>query len=279
MKAAPRKTRQKKRSPERGFKVFSILVLIFIGGLLIWLVGRRVLDEGRRYDLETSFTVYSSFGIPIPDGYSIHGIDVSRYQQRVNWTLVRQMRDSNLHIRFAFIKATEGASLTDRQFGRNWRNSRRAGISRGAYHYFLPGVSGRTQALHFIREVELQPGDLPPVLDVEARGGDGEKEFLKEVETWLALVEIHYRVKPILYTNASFYESWLGRRFADYPLWVAHYQEPVKPRVNRSWLFWQHSESGRVNGIEGPVDFNVFQGDETSFSSLLYKGNNLPSIR
>ena len=76
-------------------------------------------------------------------------------------------------------------------------------------------------------------------------------------------------MKPIIYTNAHFYERNLAGRFDEYPLWVAHYLVKDKPRINRKWHFWQHSETGRVNGINARVDFNVFNGDSTDFRELL----------
>jgi lysozyme len=95
-------------------------------------------------------------------------------------------------------------------------------------------------------------------------------ELLRQrVSEWLILVERKYKVKPIIYTNIDFYNRYLKGFFDDYPLWVAHYLQPHKPRIKRDWIFWQHSESGRVNGISAKVDFNVFNGDSTEFRSLL----------
>ena len=83
------------------------------------------------------------------------------------------------------------------------------------------------------------------------------------------VLEKHYKVKPILYSYVDFYENNLGKKFNDYPLWIAHYFEKDKPRISRDWHFWQHSENGRVNGITTKVDFNVFKGDSTAFKQLL----------
>jgi lysozyme len=91
----------------------------------------------------------------------------------------------------------------------------------------------------------------------------------KEVRDWLTIVEDHYKVKPIIYTYVNFYGRFLAGEFDDYPLWAAHYMEKEKPRIKRPWLFWQHSEVGRVNGIVSRVDFNVFNGDSTEFKSIL----------
>jgi lysozyme len=215
------------------------------------------------------FVKYPAFGISIPENYSIHGIDVSRYQQTIAWDAVREMKVKKIRLGFAFIKATEGIGNVDPQFHRNWRKSKQSGVIRGAYHFFLASKDGRSQAEHFIRTVELQPGDLPPVVDIELTNGTPTVALKKELKEWLAVVEEYYKVKPIIYTNVDFYSRHLDKEFDSYPLWAAHYYQYNEPRIRRSWSFWQHSEEGRVNGIYSKVDFNVFNGDSTEFRSLL----------
>lgn len=220
---------------------------------------------------KAKFIHYPAFGIPLPRNYIIHGIDVSRYQEHIAWEEVQAMQVSNIRIGFVFIKATEGIGNTDKQFHRNWRRSKRAGMVRGAYHFFLATKDGRMQAEHFIKTVELDAGDLPPVLDVEQAYGMPATRIKEEVKKWLNTVEEYYGQKPLIYTNIDFYERYLGTDFDNYPLWIAHYFEPNQPRISRDWVFWQHSEEGRVNGISSRVDFNVFNGDSAAFRKLLRK--------
>jgi lysozyme len=217
------------------------------------------------------FVRYPEFGIAMPVEYPIHGIDVSRYQQMIAWDAVKAMQVKNIKLGFAFIKATEGIGNTDPQFYRNWKKSKDAGIIRGAYHFFLTTKDARMQAENFIKAVDLKPGDLPPVLDVEQTNGMSKDLIKKELKTWLEIVENNYHVKPIIYTFIDFYKQNLGDDFDDYPLWVAHYYQPRQPRIKRDWVFWQHNDNGRVNGILSPVDFNVYSGDSISFQQLLIK--------
>ena len=218
---------------------------------------------------QLDFVKYAEFGIEIPSAYEIHGIDVSKYQQNISWEMVRDMQVHDIRIGFAFMKATEGINNTDAYFKRNWRRSRNAGIVRGAYHFFIASKDGKLQAKNFIKRVKLESGDLPPVLDVEQSNGASANRIRAEVKSWLDVVEEYYTVRPIIYTNVDFYERYLKGYFDDYPLWVAHYLQPHKPRISRDWSFWQHSEQGRVNGIVSKVDFNVFNGDSTDFRKLL----------
>lgn len=234
--------------------IFSVSVIIFSE----WLNRRKI-----------KHTRYPEFGIIIPGGYEIHGIDVSKYQSVIAWEEVKAMNVKNIRLGFAFIKATEGIGNTDPRFKRNWKKSKEAGIYRGAYHFFIASKDGRMQAENFIDKVELVSGDLPPVLDIEQLNGTTTAQLKTEVKKWLSIVENHYGVKPIIYTNVDFYNRNLGSEFDEYPLWVAHYYQPEQPRINRGWIFWQHSDEGRVNGISSPVDFNVFSGDSSDLIALL----------
>lgn len=214
---------------------------------------------------------YTEFGIDIPGSFQIHGIDVSKYQQNVQWKAVKEMKVNDVQLGFAFIKATQGTDKTDPVYTLNWTQAKEAAIARGAYHFYDPKQNGKVQAKHFIKTVQLESGDLPPVLDIEVVKGVSTKKLKKELKVWLKEVEDHYKIKPVIYTNAAFYDKYLGSDFDSYPLWVAHYKEPVQPRVGRKWEFWQHSDKGRVNGIAAAVDFNVFNGDSTAFKALLLK--------
>lgn len=237
--------------------IASIALMLFMWTYEWWL--------SRKAD----YVRYDEFGIDIPTDYSVHGIDVSRYQRLIDWTSVKAMMVEDVKISFAFIKATEGNVNEDKYFSRNWKNAKLAEVTRGAYHFFIASKSGKTQAENFISTVDLEPGDLPPVLDVEQAYGVPREKLKQRVKEWLQTVEHFYGVKPIIYTNVDFYKQYLQDEFDDYPLWVAHYINKGKPRIYRDWHFWQYSETGRVNGILSKVDFNVFNGDSTEFRKLL----------
>jgi lysozyme len=179
------------------------------------------------------------------------------------------MESGGKKIGFVFVKATEGVTNVDRQYRRNWQALEKTELPRGAYHFFLANRDPGAQARNFIGLVKLKAGDLPPVLDVEEAMGLNSSQIRERVLSWLRLVEQHYGVRPILYTNIDFYQKHLAGALDRYPLWIAHYLHPNKPRIRRDWLFWQHSERGRVNGIRTRVDFNVFNGDSSDFSRLL----------
>lgn len=238
--------------------LFVLTLMIFCYFLFDWWQEKR-----------SGFARYPGFGILVPSGFDIHGIDVSHHQGYVKWESVKEMREKSVKLGFTFIKATEGYSLKDPHFKRNWRKAREVGIPRGAYHFFLPHKSGAGQAEHFISHVRLEKGDLPPVLDIEETYGVPHADLRKRLKEWLSAVEKRYGCRPIIYTNADFYKRVLGSDFDEYPLWVAHYLKRDKPRIGRSWAFWQYSETGNVNGILSRVDFNVFNGDSADFRKML----------
>ena len=243
--------------------IFFTIVVLAIFSIIIYLTKERFTQPG--------FVLFKEFGIYIPINYTIHGIDVSRHQQAISWKDVKQMKVNNVAIGFAFIKATEGIDMVDSQYRNNMTNAKEAGIPRGAYHFFIGSKSGKLQAAHFVETVYLKKGDLPPVLDVEQANGASVFDVQQRVADWLLLAEKRYKVKPIIYSNIDFYNTYLAGRFDDYPLWIAHYLEKNKPRIQRSWSFWQHNESGHVNGVRTNVDFNVFNGDSTAFKNILIK--------
>ena len=249
----------------RGFgnKIFYTVIIL----VCFSIVGYYFKDRFNK----PNFILYKEFGIYIPVNYQIHGIDVSKHQQLISWTDVKQMKINNVAVGFAFIKATEGTDLVDEAYRNNMRNSLAAGVPRGAYHFFTGSKSGKLQAAHFVENVYLKKGDLPTVLDVEQANGASVTQLQERVADWLKLVEKRYKVKPIIYSNIHFYNTFLAGRFDNYPLWVAHYLEKNKPRIVRNWSFWQRNETGHINGITTNVDFNVFNGDSTAFKNMLIK--------
>ena len=214
---------------------------------------------------------YQGFGITMPGNYAIHGIDVSHYQSGINWQDVKQMEFNHIKIGFALLKATESDDKVDINYINNWYEAKQMDIPVGAYHFFVAGTNGKAQAQNYLDIVSLQANDLPPVLDVEDASEATAKELIPEIQDWLDTVEKTYHAKPIIYTNSDFYESYLKGKFEDYPLWIANYNNDSIPDISRNWIIWQHSQKGHVNGIEGYVDFNVFNGDSSAFRNLLIK--------
>lgn len=277
--------KKKRRPPVKGKKIKQLSPTIkwLIGGLVLIVLSPfyygYVLKFGsaswnwiKSVGDDPNYPMYSGYDIRIPQKFTIHGIDVSYYQDKIDWQKVKAMSDNGVEINFAFIKATEGVARVDPYFSRNWREAPKSGLVCGAYHFFKPRLSGTAQAKFFLQVVNIEKGDLPPVIDVEELNGVSPAKMRHELTGFVKHIERKTKVKPIIYTGLSFYNDYLKGYFDDYPLWIAHY---YKSKLNLSekteWHFWQHSDKGKVNGIIHVVDFNVFNGTHADFDRLLVK--------
>ena len=196
-----------------------------------------------------------------PEGYEIHGIDISHYQGEIDWEQLKNAMIEGCPVRFVIIKSTEGASRLDDHFRENFNQVRDYGFIRGVYHFWSNKSSAREQAYYFLDKVHLTEGDLPPVLDIEHKPADKSvDDFQRDVLTWLHIVEDKYHAKPINYTYYKFKEKYLSAPvFDDYPYWIAHYYVD-KVQYQGKWKFWQHTDAGKLPGIKGYVDFNIYNG-------------------
>jgi lysozyme len=197
-------------------------------------------------------------GCPLGGRSTTAGVDVSYYQGDIAWPRVYRAG-----VRFAFIRAYDGIDVFDSKFLANWSGARDAKVLRGAYQFFRPELSAADQADLMIKLLRTHGmGELPPVLDVETTGGLSLDAVAHQARLWVERVRSELKVEPIVYTN---YGMWRWRGAAELgsqPLWLAHYtaQCPSVPSPWRRWAFWQYTDAGRVPGITGPVDLDVFDG-------------------
>lgn len=197
----------------------------------------------------------------------IFGIDISQYQGDISWDEVLTINEE-FPVDFIYIRATMGEKAKDSKFKSNWKAVKKRNKLRGAYHYFRPNENSVKQANNFINTVDLEPGDLPPVLDIEEMPRNQSMDSLKTgLKRWLVQVEKHYKIKPVLYSGDKYFADFLEKEFADYTLWIANYNFWVE-KPKKHWNFWQFSEKGTVKGIRGPVDLNLFSGDIEDLEKL-----------
>lgn len=210
-----------------------------------------------------------------PEGFEIHGIDISHYQGKIDWEQLKNAMIKGCPVRFVIIKSTEGSSRLDENFRENFNQARDFGFIRGVYHFWSNKSTAREQAYYFLDQVHLTDGDLPPVLDIEHKPVDKSVEdFQRDVLTWLHIVEDKYHVKPIIYTYYKFKEQYLSAPvFEDYPYWIAHYYVD-KVQYKGKWKFWQHTDVGKLPGIKGYVDFNIYNGSYYELKQLCIGSNN-----
>lgn len=223
------------------------------------------------FGLVLAFLFYSGviwFNNPSSKDYPVRGIDVSNYQGTIEWSTIAEQE-----VDFAFIKATEGSSFTDKQFSDNWKTALDTEILVGAYHFFSFDSSGEEQAANFINTVPRLEGTLSPVVDIEFYN-DKEKTppnydaVYAELTAMLDVLKDYYGVKPIIYTTQKVYALYISKDFQEYPLWIRNVINSPSLE-NREWLFWQYSDHGNLEGYDGEekfIDLNVFNG---SYEKLL----------
>ena len=210
------------------------------------------------------------YGVCMPHGYKVHGIDISHYQGDINWKMLEQTRQGQFPVQFIFMKATEGGDYSDKRFVANFDSAKAHGFIRGAYHFYNPKTDVNKQADFFINSVKLEPGDLPPVLDIEKKGKDIPK-LQADLKHWLRRIENHYGVKPIIYASYKFKNRYLNDSvFNSYPYWIAHYYVD-SVYYKGDWKFWQHTDVGTLPGIKEQVDLNVFNGGLEGLDALRIK--------
>jgi lysozyme len=253
--------------------VLAVLMCVAIGTLLVTEI---IFDENSfkedsvvRSDSIVSTSVVDTTHTEVSSNWA-KGIDISKYQGVINWDSLAPK------ISFAICKATEGRTLVDTDFSRNWSDIKQSGRIRGAYHFYISSDDPISQAEFFWSRLssDYTNTDLPLVLDVETASlrGNISKETLEgDVLTFLQkLQDLSGRV-PMVYSNTYFANHYLtSTDFSKYPLWVAEYTSNESPNVPKAWAskgwnFWQKTDTYNVTDINGEVDFDRYNG---SFSSL-----------
>lgn len=186
------------------------------------------------------------------------GIDVSAWQGEINFTRVK-----DAGIEAVYIRAGEGANITDRYFERNYENAKAAGLKYGFYHY----VTARTvseaeeQADFFAALIRSKPYDLKAAMDFENLSGLTADEAVAIAKAYLERLEQRSGHTPAVYSDAYDARTVWRSNLTKYPLWVADYgvREPGSIGGWSSWSGFQYSDKGAVSGISGHVDLDYFR--------------------
>ena len=192
--------------------------------------------------------------------YPLRGIDISGHNGLVDFR--RVAADS---VCFAYLKSSEGDTYRDVTFDDNYFRARQAGLAVGANHFFRFDCEGWRQGANMLRAIGGKQLDMPLAIDVEEWGntsGPSTGEIVVQLHGMVDYLRAHgHRV--MLYTNKGGHQRFLRGRFDDVPLWVCSFTDPPISRAD--WTLWQHSHTGRVDGVPGHVDLNTFCGDSAAF--------------
>jgi lysozyme len=250
----------------------TAISLMFVSGLAVGVGACGLADFSGRYP--TKGDVRPHPGVASAQSHPVHGIDVSRWQNDIDWQAVRAAGT-----RFVFIKATEGGDHIDPRFLANWAGARAAGIPVGAYHFVYWCRPAHEQAQWFVQHIPRDADALPPVLDLEWNGHSRtcpkkvpREVALEKTRLMLRELEAHTGKIPIIYTDITFHRDVLEgeREFDRYPFWLRSVAAvPEERYAGRRWAFWQYTTTGRIPGIRGDVDRNAFYGTDQEFSGWL----------
>ena len=251
-------------------------------------LGRAVMtDNSMEFGIFTDGILQKVEGANYRIGGSVYGIDASHHQEDIDWDQLAIYCDKNgtvykkapaqttymQPVFFAYIKATEGATIKDEKYNIRMIEAERHGITKGAYHLLrLVTSSIDDQLKNFFETVTWAQGDLPPALDIEFENeilNIGTENFYDMTLKWLQEVEKKMGVKPIIYTNEHIRTKYMqDERLNGYDIWISKYSDTPN---NFDWQFWQISETGQIRGNKGNIDLNIFKGNYTAFSKFINK--------
>lgn len=190
------------------------------------------------------------------------GVDVSNWNGSIDW--IQVAADD---FTFLFAKATEGTTFTDVTYAVNRAGAQGVGMLSGAYHFARPGGTGDAgitadaiaEADHFVDVAQPRAGDMPPVLDLETRGGLTQAALATWTQAWLDEVYARTGILALVYSSPNFWKTSLGDTAAvaanGHRLWIAHWTQnaaPLVPAANwggLGWAFWQFTSCLKVPGF------------------------------
>jgi len=206
---------------------------------------------------------------------AVQGVDVAGYQHpggaSINW---RKVAKSG--IKFAAVKATEGAYYRNPFALTDLAEAKAAGLSVMAYVFAIPNGNGSSaspvaQADYLLKYLTSAGGTPPPImLDIEYNPYGSECYGLSQpaMRSWISGFSGEIVAKtgqePVIYGPVPWWQDCTGNatRFGQFPLWVPDYTSAAKPLITAGWrtyAFWQYSSAGTVRGIKAPGNTDLDQ--------------------
>ena len=209
------------------------------------------------------------------------GIDVSVWNGQIDW-----IRVASGGYGFVFGKATEGVTLIDPTYSINRAGTEAFGLRFGAYHFARPAgtstatilASGIAQADHFVDVAQPQAGELPPVLDLEAKGTLSAAQLQQWTQAWMNEVYARTGIHASIYVSPNFWKTAVAdtTSFASTGtrLWIAHWTKNAAPLVpaqnwgGKGWTWWQWTDCSTVPGFAHCSDGDRMNGPDASTAAI-----------
>ena len=251
----PEQRRQRRRKLLKTISLVLAALLVLLGCLMVWGYKNRV----------SIFHWIRGEIVVNRAEYPIVGIDVSSHNGDIDFDKVKADGYS-----FVIIKASEGLEHHDSRFATNYDNTRKSGLKVGAYHFFRKDTDGLNQAKNFLETIGWRKLDLPLVVDVEdwsnAKNVEDERTQ-KNLDAMLDNLRSRGH-KVMVYTNGDGYKKYIKDGQININLWLCDFKQPDKLKHIPHQL-QQYSHWGRVKGIWGDVDLNVFNGSQEQWDKWL----------
>jgi lysozyme len=260
-----KKNRKRKTKKNNGNKLLKLIIAVVGLLVLLWYYRPWLMLDTVKYDENWP---YKDIDAPFSGDYD--GVDISRHQGKIHWDVLSK----NSHIKFIYIKATEGIYNEDPCYHRNVEEARKHGFLIGSYHFLSKNFSGSRQFRHFNDVVDKDQQDLLPVIDVEDDGtlGWSKEKIQMELRDFIDACKDEYGKAPVIYCSESYFKDYLSPEFDNYILFIANYNGtpllPGKPVYD----IWQFSKKGHIPGIWNWVDLDKLSPN-ADFGELKITGN------
>ena len=189
------------------------------------------------------------------------GIDVSKWNGKIDWNGVKNSGISYVIIRCGYRGSTEGKLIVDSRFAENIQGANAAGLKVGVYFYSqavdeIEAVEEASMVLDQIRNYKIS---YPVFLDVESSGGRGDKidnaTRTAVCKAFCATIQ-NAGYTAGVYSNKHWLETKMdASALSAYKIWMAQYA--AAPTYKSRYDLWQYRSTGSVNGISGNVDMNI----------------------
>lgn len=181
----------------------------------------------------------------------MNGIDISNYQGTINW---QKVKADPQNIQIVIIKATEGLTINNAYMLAQYKGAKSVGMKVAFYHY-LRANGPAAEANHFLSKIAGLPVDCLTGIDAEENLWGTKAKTSLAVRQFADILIAHGH-KVCKYTSDSFNADYFDSTIANIPLWVAH--PGVSKPTSNPFIGFQHSFTGKVNGIVGNVDLDIF---------------------
>jgi lysozyme len=179
----------------------------------------------------------------------IKGIDISKWDGKFDAAKAKEAG-----VKFVYIKATGGELFVDVRFQENRAACKAAGLVFGLYHYIVWTTPPVDQVQYFIKAVEGDWGQLPPILDFEERQKDAQgvahvpTDAASRLWLMLQILRTAYGKNGGIYTGPDYWKNYgnADKAWAQFPLWIAHWrvEKPDVPLPWKSYFMWQTTDKG-----------------------------------